>query len=257
MSDQSPMQPSPPLRGPDCPPTVTLLCVAAGESVAPQWQEHLTSCQTCSSYVAALRTGADRFVRQQPPELFVRKLGHRRAAEGSRRPGWWAPLFAGLGAAAALVVAFWMLPVGEGGEGLRMKGSEIAVTFRRPGAVDIEPVRPGATLRPGDVLSFVYRGAADAHVAIIEKDGHGAVTPFFPLDGSRSGFVRGGGEVTLPDGVALDGSTGTSHLYWITAPGAFELAPWIASIRRAAPGEIPSVPCDGCSVGTLSFEKVR
>ncbi len=79
------MRPLPaPLRGPDCPPAVVLEYLAAGETLEPGIQVHVSSCAACKDHVRAHTEASEAYRRSHPPERFLRKLEAREVAP----PAW-------------------------------------------------------------------------------------------------------------------------------------------------------------------------
>jgi len=75
-------------RGPACPPAAVLEALSAGEPVPAEVSAHAAACPDCAAQLAALREAAAAFVKARPPELFLRQVERRAAAESAARPGW-------------------------------------------------------------------------------------------------------------------------------------------------------------------------
>lgn len=237
-------------RGTDCPPATILEETLAGES-APAWVSHIAGCDTCGGYLNALAEEQRSFLAQRPPELFVRQVARRGAA--NRQPRRWWTLATGLVAAAAAVILIPTLIL-KSGDDVRTKGSAPFHVFYKRGASEPAALVPDTHLRAGDLLRFSYRANSDGYLAIMDLDGAGKVTPFFPFGGERSAALHAG-ESTLPGSVTLDTAPGPEWLVAIFSTTPFEIAPIAAQLHAHAPGLAVEVTCDGCKVETLRFEK--
>lgn len=118
------------------------------------------------------------------------------------------------------------------GETTRLKGLQptLALFRRTPGGA--EPLRPGAAVKPGDVLRIGYRAAGRSFGAIFSVDGHGNVTRHWPLTGDRAARLAGG-ETLLPGAFELDDAPAYERFYLLVSEHEFDLKPLLASLHAA------------------------
>lgn len=120
-------------------------------------------------------------------------------------------------------------------ESTRLKGRKdvqpTLALFRRTGA-GAEPLKPGAPVRPGDVLRIGYRAAGRPFGAIFSVDGLGNVTRHWPLTGDRAARL-GGGETLLPGAFELDDAPSYERFYLLVAEHEFDLKPLLESLHAS------------------------
>ena len=104
----------------------------------------------------------------------------------------------------------------------RIKGLEPALALFRKTARGAEPLQPGATAKPGDVLRIGYRAGGMTYGAIFSVDGNGNVTRHWPETGARAGRFEAG-EVLLPEAFELDAAPDYERFYLFAAASAFDL----------------------------------
>jgi hypothetical protein len=221
-----------------CAAPVILQMIAAGESTGAD--AHVAGCAACQARVAGYREASAAFLRQRPPELFLRKLQRR------KRPSWLPLLLCG-----ALGLCIVVLPR-AGGEIRDKGGSPLSVVYRR-GDAEPRQVAPEHRLKPGDALRFSYAPSEHGYLAILDVDGAGKVTAFYPYDGARAAPLLGQG--WLPGSVILDAAEGPEWLIGVFATKPFEVAPLAAQLASLPPGATPKLECGDCRVDLLRIHK--
>lgn len=240
------MTPTPPPRGPSCPPTVTLEAFAAGE---PQPIEaHVAGCATCAAYVQALRVEAAAFSRARPPELFLRQLERRAAA-----PPWWRRWLVLAPVAAAALAVLLVVRTRPEDDGVTLKGAPLHVFIKR-GDVEPRPLAADARVQPGDALRFSYDAPSPGFLAVFDLDGREAVTVFWPYGASAAGAVERG-QGLLPGSVVLDASPGPEWLVAVWSPTPFDTASLAAQLKGQSTRPSVSLDCKGCVVTTQRLLK--
>lgn len=233
------MKPTPPVRGPQCPPAAELEAFAAGESRS--FEPHVAACAQCQPYVTALRAEAEAFQRARPPELFLKQL-ERRAAVKPKAP-WWRWLMLVAPVAAALVVFFLLPPPGDG---VTLKGSPLRVFLKR-GEAEPTPLPADGRVKAGDSLRFSYDAPADGHLAVFELDGREQVTVFWPYGGAAAAPVKKA-QGLLPGAVVLDDSPGPEWLIAVWSSAPFDTAPLARQLKGQATRPTVELECSGCIV---------
>lgn len=240
------MTPTPPPRGPECPPLAELEAFAAGE--ARPFEAHVAACAHCGPYVAALRVEADAFTRARPPELFLKQL-ERKAAARPTAP-WWRWLALGAPLAAALVLFFFFrTPEPE----VTFKGAPLRVFLKRG---DAEPtlLPPDARVKAGDSLRFGYDAPAEGYLAVFELDGTEATAVFWPYAGARAAKVKQA-QGLLAGAVVLDDSPGPEWLVAVWSRAPFETAPLLQQLRGQSTRPALALECGDCVVTTQRLLK--
>ncbi|HLL56072.1 MAG TPA: DUF4384 domain-containing protein [Myxococcaceae bacterium] len=249
---RSPLPPSP--RGPNCPPAAALEAMSAGEAVPTATQAHVEGCADCGAQLSALRAEADAFNRARPPERFLKQLEGRAAAAPPRRFRWLVPV---LSAAVPVIALVLFIPrlVGTDDPGVRFKGEPFRVVVAAQGTGTPELLAPDSQVRAGDALRFAYEAAEDGHLLVLELDGRGAATVFYPYGAQASAPHKAGERDFLPGSVKLDDSPGPELLVAVFSPRPFEAAPLVEQLRAQAGRPEPTVSCPDCRVSTLRLRK--
>jgi hypothetical protein len=234
---------------PPCPPLARLDAIAAGEVGEAAVIAHVSTCARCQEFIAAQRRGCEGFLRERPPELFLRKLTTR-AARRSRPENLrtWIPLLAG--GLAVVVLVLMALPSPTA----RFKGSPLRVVYRR-GEATPQPVTSDSELLPGDALRFSYRVPRDGYLAVLDVDGAGNVTVFYPYGGGAAAKIASG---WLPGSVVLDAAPGPDWLVAVYRDAPFDLAPLMAQLKSfspESPDKLPSIRCSDCRVDAMRLNK--
>jgi hypothetical protein len=228
-----------------CVAPVILQMIAAGETTSGAG--HVAGCAACQARVAGYREASAAFLRERPPELFLRKLRRRRKPWRS-----WLPL----ALCGALGLCLVVLP--RASSEIRNKGaSPLSVVYRRGNAEPL-PVAPEHRLKAGDALRFSYAAPApeqggQGYLAILDVDAAGKVTAFYPYDGKRAAPLAGQG--WLPGSVVLDSTQGPEWLIGIFASRPFDVAPLAAQLASLPPGATPKLACGDCRVDLLRIHK--
>ncbi len=248
---KSPLPPSP--RGPQCPPAAVLEALSAGEAVPAATQAHVEGCPDCGAQLSALRAEADAFNRARPPERFLKQLEGRAAAAPARRFRWLAPV---LGVALPVLAVVLILPrLQREDPGVTFKGEPFRVVVAAQGTGSPELLAPDAQVRAGDALRFAYEAPQDGHLMVLELDGRGAATVFYPYGATASAPHKAGERDFLPGSVELDDSPGPEVLVAVFSARPFEAAPLLDMLRAQAGRPEPTVSCPDCRVSTLRLRK--
>ncbi len=243
----NPLPPSP--RGPHCPPAAVLEAMSAGETTPEAVRAHVEGCTDCRGHLAALTSGRDAFLRARPPELFLRQLERRAAAAPRKR--WLWPVLA---ACVPLLFVLVLVPRLVEENGVRMKGDAFRVVVSRSGGTP-ELLAPDAQVRPGDALRFAYEAPEAGHLLVLELDGRGAASVFYPYGSATSAPLAAGQRDFLPGSVVLDDAPGPEWLLAVFSPRPVEAAPLLEALRAQAGRAEPSISCEGCRVTMLRLQK--
>lgn len=119
-----------------------------------------------------------------------------------------------------------------GEDDIRLKGFEAALALFRRTSSGAEPLKPGATVKPGDVVRIGYRTGGVAFGAIFSVDGNGNVTRHWPLTGDSAARLERG-EALLPGAFELDDAPDFERFYLLTSDRSFDLKPLLASLHAA------------------------
>jgi hypothetical protein len=187
--------------------------------------------------LASLRADSAAFLIKHPPGPVVAKLEPAR-----RRWVLWLPLALASTAAALLVVL--RSPEDES----TTKGTIALAAFRQVADGGAELIRPGATLREGDVVRFSVT-APSGFVAVLSRDGAGQVSIYVPAGGTDA-VPFDATRPALPGATRLDAVKGRELVWALHGTTPFSLAPLVKQVEA---GKDPSGP--GLSVGVLGWEK--
>ncbi|MBL8952403.1 MAG: DUF4384 domain-containing protein [Myxococcaceae bacterium] len=178
----------------------------------------------------AMRADSAAFLIKHPPGPVAAKLAEPSRARGFI--GWLAPLAL---AAAAFIAVVMLKPPPEPDIGLK---GDVALAVFRQTEGGAERVESGATLKAGDKLRFEVRAKEAGYVAIVSRDGAGAVTVYYPFQGTTSAAYRPE-EALLPGAIALDETPGEEVVWAVYATKAFELD---SVMKAVAAGGAPAAP---------------
>lgn len=245
--------PDRPQRGPDCPSTLTLEALFARERVSPETAAHAQGCTECSGYLRRLQTGQGAFLAARPFERFERQLDRAEAAKGQRRFGLWAKVLA-LPAVALCALAVVQVAHPRGEDAVRIKGEALHVYFERAGAAP-EPVTPDLLLRAGDRLRFAYAAPSPGWITILDKDGTGQVSVFYPFHAQGGAPIQAGSADPLPGTIALDDARGPEWLVAVFSPQPIDVSSLKTQLARTPAGGTPSLRCGGCRISALRIQK--
>jgi len=242
-----PLPPSP--RGPHCPPATVLEAMSAGEAPPEPIRTHIEGCASCRGQLEALTASRDAFLRARPAEIFLRQVDRRAAAAPRRR--WWVTALA---ACVPLLAVLVLVPRLTGEDGVRFKGEGFRVVASRSGGAP-ELLASDALVHPGDALRFAYESPEAGHLLVLELDGRGAASVFYPYGSDRSAPLAAGQREFLPGSVVLDAAPGPEWLLAVFSPGPLEAAPLLDQLRAQAGRAEPTLSCDGCRVSKLRLQK--
>lgn len=245
-----PLPPSP--RGPQCPPAAVLEALSAGEAAPDATRLHVEGCPHCSGQLAALTSGREAFVRARPPELFLRQLERRAAAAPSR--SMLSRLMPVLAACVPVLALLVMVPRLLQGDDVRLKGDAFRVVAAREGGTP-ELLGPDAQVRAGDALRFAYETPEAGHLVVLNLDGRGAASLFYPYSGTGSAPLAAGQRDFLPGSVVLDDAPGPEFLFAVFSLRPIEVAPLLEALRTQAGRPEPTLSCPDCRVSTLRLQK--
>jgi Domain of unknown function (DUF4384) len=231
-------------RYPGCPAAQALEAFAAGES-EPCVEAHLPRCLSCSSQLETLRQACAAFVSHRPTTPFLKSL----AAKPAR--GHWTWL--GVAGFSLSMAGLLMLAVSPT-DGVRLKGRAFQVLYKR-GAAGPLPVDRDMVLWPGDALRFRFSATPQRYVAVLDRDGTGAVTVFHPYGGDRSVPLPAAEGGLLPGSITLDAAPGAEWLVGIASAESLDLRALAAQLKALPEEEIERFQCDGCAVEVLRVQK--
>jgi hypothetical protein len=228
-----------PTRGPECPSTLTLDAYSAGDS--QHVAAHTASCPACSAYLTSLQTEGDAFLRQRPPELFLKQVDAF-VPEPARRPWWRVALVVSFAAAVALLVAF-----PRSGPEVSLKGTALRVLRRTPSG-EAEPLVTDARVRAGDVVRLTFSAPAAGWLMVAQ------------LDGSETAVTRFVGQVevgttTMPDAIELDDVAGPEWFIAVWSPQPLAPEAVLAKLRGQATHARLSLECHDCRLEAVRLEK--
>lgn len=238
-------------RAVGCPASESLEAYLAGDSVEGV-REHLEHCTACQTAIERLQREQARFLKEFPPQRFMARVEqHRRSL---RPPVWQGIGAATLAIAAALAVIF-VLPRNDSGPPpMALKGPTFVVLRKSASMSEPEPAGRERPLRPGDAVRFAYQAPRDGYVAVINRDGTGAVSAFVPFHGSDA-LPWKAGDQALPGAVELDDARGAEWMILIFSDRPFALAPILAQVQQTPLDRTPAVSCASCLVETLHLPK--
>lgn len=254
MSGAGPHEVPPARRGPDCPAAVALEALSAGEAQPAGLVAHVDACPACGGFVAALRDASAAFIRARPPELFQRQLATRLER---RRSGWRRRLAWAVPALATLALPLLLLRP-SAPEVVREKGAgaPFRVLRKSPGQAQPDPLPADGRVRPGDALRFVYEAPADGWLLVLDLDGTGAASVFYPFGGAQAAPVKKGSSL-LDRAVVLDAAPGSEWLAAVFSEQPLEAAGLLEQLRGQAGAAEVHLSCGECRVTTLRLQKVQ
>jgi hypothetical protein len=243
-----------------CISDLTFARLAAGELGADELsalQAHVASCDACSAKKAELAASDAAFLARAPTFTALRER-HAPAASKVVRPSSaraWRWLSAGAALAAAAIIALAVHPATQSGDGegaplgTRLKGGSQLGFFVARGE-SVFRGQENETVYPGDRLRFVLSTSAPSHVAILSRDGAGAVSVYYPTGKSSTRFdaLR---DYALESSVELDDTLGKETVYALLCAEPFELAPLLRELEHGT--ELSRRA--GCTVDILHLTK--
>lgn len=239
-------------RATGCPASESLEAYLAGDSVDGV-RGHLEQCTACQTALERLQKEQARFLAEFPPERFMARVErHRRTL---RPPVWQGVGAAVLAIAAALAVIFVLPRTGASRPEVALKGPTFVVLRKSASMTEPEPAGRERPLRPGDAVRFAYQAPRDGFVAVLNRDGTGAVAAFVPFHGTEAIAWKAGDQGALPGAVALDDTRGAEWMILVFSDHPFSLAPLLAQVQQTPSDRVPAVACPGCLVESLQLPK--
>lgn len=230
---------------------------------------HLRDCSACTSRHDQLIAWQEEFAASPPPLSLVHgsdrggaepdplvddELAARR--RWASRRGWWLGATAITAAAAALFfVRTGSPPTGRvaltgDGATTRSKGpARVSLYIHRDGASQLVDER--SRTRPGDALQFTYTANGPVHLAVVSRDGAGAVSRYL-TDGWNTAALAPGEAVPLPHSIVLDDVLGRETLYVLSCVQRTSLAPLRDALRTGS--DLDEEP-HGCHLRTFVLDK--
>lgn len=213
---------------------------------------HLESCGVCRARVeaaAAVELPANPFApvekRGLPPQASVATPPAQPSA--ANRPWVWATLLVAT-AAALLVVA--NLPGEPAPDGIRIKGSGVALQVFRDQGDRSERLRDGDTIAAGDRLGFRIRNRNAGHLMVLGLDARDEAYLCYPQGGEGHSEAVTASEVAtpLPEAIRMDDTPGTERLIAVFCDAAFTFDTIVDALQDDA------LPSD-CRIDEVVLEK--
>lgn len=242
-----------PQRGAQCPPAGALEAWSADEPDAAWVAPHLETCPRCAPYVSGLKAQREAFLKARPTDRFVDQLSRAGAERGRERSHWW--LLVPMGALAVGLMTVVVRPPERPETGFTFKGARVSVYAQR-GSAPPRVITPDEPLVAGDAVRFQILSDEPGFAAVLERDAVGEVSVIAPFGADRPQPVIAG-TTTLDDSAILDDSVGRVSFVTIFAPAAFDLPRLAAALASHGEEGLAEVPCDGCRIDVLRYEKVR
>jgi len=211
----------------------------AGDLDGPREQEvraHLAACEDCRARAAALDGQAAEFLAgTEAPADFARRIAARRSERV--RTSSMRPLGIGLAAAAAaaLIVAYGLMPSEKGGDRIRTKGS-VDLSFYVDQDGSGRPGLAGETLREGDRIRLAVEPGAHRFAFVVSVTASGEVTPLYPEGNGQSVPVTAGERSLLEGSVILDAYLGEERLFALFSDRPLGAEQVVAAARQALNG---------------------
>lgn len=108
-------------------------------------------------------------------------------------------------------------------ETTRLKGSLPALFLYRKADTGAEALRPGSSVRAGDLIQVQYEAAGRKFGAVFSVDGSGKVTWHLPEGGNRSAVLSPSGRTALKSAFELDEAPGREDFHFVAADRPFSL----------------------------------
>jgi hypothetical protein len=215
-------------------------------------QAHLSVCARCRERIEALR---------RERQTLYNRIPRLDLKEERPRPRW-RLAFSAACACLLLALGLWIFWGGEKHPGgVIFKGEAPALSFRVERKGRVSAGRAHMQLQPGDRVRFAYSIGEDAYLIIVNLDGDGKATVYYPPGGGDSPAIRAGQEVFLPDSIRLDKYLGRERIFAV-----FTRKPIRASDAESAAGrawerakdieKIETLPIEGYQV-TILITKVK
>lgn len=225
-------------RPDDCLSDLRMDCLLADALPAREAQEvreHLAGCEACSRRFASIRAGFDAWDPSALPRAMV--------AVPTPRRRFVVPALAAAVACAAVALLVVRRPGPSGpDEGTRTKGDAAFALYVQHGA-DLRPAGALEVVRPGDRIQILYTLERPAYLAVLSRDGAGAVSVYAP-DTSRAAWrAEPATAAPLPNSTILDGTLGREEIHALRCLQPIELEPVRAALEADPRGFAPPVGC--------------
>ena len=208
---------------------------------------HLETCERCQGVVRKLRAARRQFLEEEPEEAFFARVARTRtdrerlarpavpAPSRSRTRPWLAA--ASLAAAAATWLVFFLpteTPTNEAvAPKVRMRGApapSLHLFVSRAGKMAAE-METAQALRAGDLIRFGVTLRRSGHVYVVNLDGKGRFSLYFPQPGAAQGRAYAPSEKiqVLPGSIELDDYLGREAIYLLLSDKPLE----VDALKRA------------------------
>jgi len=215
-------------------------------------ESHLSGCDRCRRRLEELKRER-RDLYERVPRLDLK--------EARPRPRW-QPALAAACACLLLAIGLWFFWSGEDRPGsVAFKGEAPALSFRVERRGRVFAGRAHMQLRPGDRVRFAYSLGEDAYLLIVNLDGNGKATVYYPSGSDESLAVRAGQKIFLPGSIRLDEYFGPERIFAVFSreplnAGDVESAAGRAFSRVKDVEKIETLPVEGYQV-TIPITKVK
>jgi hypothetical protein len=185
--------------------------------------QHVERCSACRDRLTTLVAHHARWLASTDVPARVDAV-MRGAAPTLRRPTWIAACAGAVAAACAVIAIAYRHgdPAGVASrptidDGVRRKGDELFVVYRRTPTGQVDPVRDGDELHPGDAIRFRVTLASDGYVAVLGIDAARAVTVYAP-DGPALERIASHAPTLLDGSIILDDTLGPERIVMVACP---------------------------------------
>lgn len=208
-------------------PQALLERYAAGD-LPPEQQQHIAQQLAASAdeqrRLDELRADSAAFLVKHPPGPLAAALSP------ARRPRWLTALAPALAVAAVAVLAVVYRGTTINEPDIGVKGAVSLTVWRQTPSGEPERLSPGAPLKAGDQLRFEVRAPRDGWVAVLSRDGAGAINTYYPPQGEIAARYLAA-EPVLPGAIGLDDTTGTETLWVLFSERPFTLNEPLRTLR--------------------------
>lgn len=239
-----------------CPSSLKLSLSLVEDELSPgernHLQAHLSACARCRERLEDLK---------REREALYNRIPRLELAEEKPRPRWRLALSAAC-ACLLLALGLWFFWGGQDHPGgVIFKGEAPALSFRVERQGRVFAGRAHMQLQPDDRIRFAYSVGEDAYLLIVNLDGNGRATVYYPPCGGDGLAIGAGQGVFLPGSIRLDEYVGRERIFAV-----FSREPIRASDVESAAGrafgrvkdieKIETLPVEGYQV-TIPITKVK
>jgi anti-sigma factor RsiW len=209
---------------------------------------HARGCAGCAARLAAFEEGKATF--DAAPARLTLPAGP--PATPAWRRLWIVPAAAAVVSALLLFVVLERrdAPGPDAAAGTRRKGGGAAFRLHVGRAGAVLRVVAGDVVHPGERLQLTYSSDEPGFVAVLARDGAGAVSVYFPVGAATAWPAPPGQDRPLPASTMLDGVLGLETIFALHCADPIEIEPVRARLAAGATGFPRS-----CTVEELSLEK--